>query len=201
MGKVSWNEKEVIGVKKEEAGLPCRECNVFDECNAKGEKNRCGMWKAFDKLMFQYQKLDYFVQIDPLRRMECEDFKEHGEIFIKEYEKITGRKWMFRKDPYPEWPEPENMRKKQWEKEVVKMEKKKVLKCPECDEKIEELHNVQSGLKTWRFYINEKGETDYEQIEFNTDDEVNDWRCPNCDEVIAYSEGDAEKFLRGKKIQ
>lgn len=93
----------MISMKLKDAGKPCRDCNLFKECNAKGEKNRCGMWKALDKLMFQYQKMEYFIVIDPKRRKAYEKFKKHAEILIKEYEKITGRKWMFIKDPYPEW--------------------------------------------------------------------------------------------------
>ena len=69
--------------------------------------------------------------------------------------------------------------------------------CPSCDTEIKTLNNVQSGLKTWEMNKNGK----YKEIDFDADDVVNTWECPECDYEIANSEEDAIKFLRTGKIE
>jgi len=71
---------------------------------------------------------------------------------------------------------------------------KSVVKCPLCKAEIETLLNIQSGYKT--FEMNKKG--DYTDSGFDVDDNVNEWACPECNEVLATSEEEAIAFLNGK---
>jgi len=73
-----------------------------------------------------------------------------------------------------------------------------MVKCPSCKEIIGELLNIQSGEKVWLFWVSNNGKTNYEEETFNPDCVTNDWICPECNHVIATSEDEAVKFLKGK---
>jgi predicted RNA-binding Zn-ribbon protein involved in translation (DUF1610 family) len=73
------------------------------------------------------------------------------------------------------------------------------IKCPKCGKEIDTLNNVQSGTASWTMCLDSNGDTDYEQDRhefFISDDQQNDWNCPNCGHIIATDEEDAIKFLK-----
>jgi DNA-directed RNA polymerase subunit M/transcription elongation factor TFIIS len=75
-------------------------------------------------------------------------------------------------------------------------------KCPKCGKEINSITNVQSGYMAYALKVNdENGDYDYdsEEPDFTTDDSLNDFRCPECNEsLFPDSEGDAVAFLRGE---
>jgi len=66
-------------------------------------------------------------------------------------------------------------------------------KCPKCGKVINWLINVESGWASYRFDGN------YEFEDFEADGNVNHFECPECGEVIAQTEEEATKFLKGRK--
>lgn len=73
---------------------------------------------------------------------------------------------------------------------------KKKIVCPSCGAELKTLINVQSGLKSWEMNKNGK----YKEIDFDVDDAVNRWECPECNDEIANSEDDAIEFLQTGKV-
>jgi len=69
-------------------------------------------------------------------------------------------------------------------------------KCPKCKEKINTLINVQSGFIYWT--MNKKADYTGSINDFNTDDSVNEWCCPECNETLFNDEQDAIDFLNNK---
>lgn len=68
----------------------------------------------------------------------------------------------------------------------------KYAKCPDCREEIDYLINVQSGFARWE--MNRKG--GYNRVpDFDVDNNINEWECPECQHVIAYDEESAINFL------
>ena len=64
--------------------------------------------------------------------------------------------------------------------------------CPKCKTEINYLKEYQSGEMLYEF----DGE-DYEVGEFQPDDEVNDYECPECAETLFRDEKKAKEFLKG----
>jgi len=64
-------------------------------------------------------------------------------------------------------------------------------KCPKCKTEIDYLKNYQSGEKAFYFDGDE-----YDELGFYPDDRVNDYECPECNEVLFTSEEDAREFLK-----
>lgn len=71
-----------------------------------------------------------------------------------------------------------------------------VAKCPKCEKEIDKLHNIQSGEMVYDF-DGENYERNRHQ-DFFTDDRVNTWNCPECDEVLFTDEEKAKEFLMSK---
>lgn len=71
--------------------------------------------------------------------------------------------------------------------------------CPKCKKEIEELINIQSGWNSYKMSVNGYNfYADYDEIEFNVDDNVNDFNCPKCDTTLFTSEDKAIGFLKDK---
>ena len=64
-------------------------------------------------------------------------------------------------------------------------------KCPKCGEEIDHLINVCSAWKLYRFYSNGS----YEWID-DVSGDVNEYECPECNEVLFTDEAEAQKFLK-----
>lgn len=90
-------------MKKEDAGKPCQECSLFNECNAKGDNNQCNMFKVADELLFVGQQLHYFVLKNPIRRFLWKRWKKKAKINLDKYKRLSGRDFEFTEHPYPEW--------------------------------------------------------------------------------------------------
>ena len=69
--------------------------------------------------------------------------------------------------------------------------------CPKCKEEIETLQNVVSGSYRYDLYIDD-GSENYEGKDFVEDNNVNEFWCPECKEVLFTDEDKAIKFLKGK---
>ncbi len=70
--------------------------------------------------------------------------------------------------------------------------------CPKCKEKIDWLHNYQSGENHTRlslFDFKDKKIADYELCEFQANGKINDFECPECSEVLFRDEKKAIAFL------
>ena len=69
-------------------------------------------------------------------------------------------------------------------------------KCPTCGEEITTLLNIQSG---YIYYAMDK-DGEYEECnEFEANNNVNEWVCPECDATLLYNEEDAIEFLNKKE--
>ena len=64
-------------------------------------------------------------------------------------------------------------------------------KCPECNKEIEYLNSYQSGESHYRLW-NDGG---YELREFQPDGKVNDYECPECQDILFRNEEDAMTFI------
>ena len=73
-------------------------------------------------------------------------------------------------------------------------------KCPKCNKEIDELRNIASGSMAYDYYIMPDGELHIEQESngFVDDGNVNEWWCPECEEVLFTSEEEAVKFLKNE---
>lgn len=70
--------------------------------------------------------------------------------------------------------------------------------CPSCGKEIDHLIN---WSKQWRKYVvrlGEEGDLEFEEVEEAMDVLRDEFLCPECEEVIAVSEGQAREFLAGR---
>lgn len=75
-------------------------------------------------------------------------------------------------------------------------------KCPKCKKEIEALTNIQSGWNRYILHLVKSGKNcfpDYDFKEFETDNNVNEYYCPRCDELLFTNEDKAINFLKGRK--
>lgn len=66
-------------------------------------------------------------------------------------------------------------------------------KCKKCKEEINYLINVCSGYMVYSF------DGDYGDSDFEIDGNVNNFECPNCNEVLFTNEEEANDFLNSKE--
>lgn len=71
--------------------------------------------------------------------------------------------------------------------------------CPKCKQKIDSLLNIQSGLMCYHMTIDKKEIAQYQEGDFDPDDDINIWRCPECYKEVANDSEKAEKILQRKK--
>jgi len=69
--------------------------------------------------------------------------------------------------------------------------------CPGCKKIITTLINIKTGTKTWK--MDKKG--DYEELDFESDNNINDWNCPICDHTITQDEENAINFLNNEPYE
>ena len=69
-------------------------------------------------------------------------------------------------------------------------------KCPKCNDEIDTLNNYQSGENKYKLFIQGK-DYHYDEDEFQPNNQVNDYECPHCGEVLFRDEDKAIEFLRG----
>jgi hypothetical protein len=76
------------------------------------------------------------------------------------------------------------------------------MNCPKCKKEIDKLLNIQTGTACWDFSVDEEGNEDYiENDDFFVADAGEDrFECPECMVTLFYSEDEAIKFLKGKKV-
>ena len=73
-------------------------------------------------------------------------------------------------------------------------------KCPKCGAEIDHLHHFGYYLQKADFWLNGKGEPNYD----NWDDVgsmkegTEEYRCPECDQVLFKNEDEAKKFLKSE---
>ena len=73
----------------------------------------------------------------------------------------------------------------------------KMAKCKNCDEKLKSLISNATATTGCRLYKN--GELELDNEDLNSIAQTDEWRCPNCDEVIAMNEDEAREFLEGEE--
>jgi len=66
--------------------------------------------------------------------------------------------------------------------------------CPKCKEEIEHLNNYVSGEAKYIF----DGESYNQDGDFQNNEKVNDYECPECQEVLFTDEEKAKEFLKNK---
>ena len=76
------------------------------------------------------------------------------------------------------------------------MKNKSELICPKCKEEITYLHS--EATATTGVDMNMDGEISYDEGDMNSIAEIDEWRCPECDEVLAWNEEEAINFLKKK---
>ena len=70
--------------------------------------------------------------------------------------------------------------------------------CPKCHKEINGLRNIVSGNFRYDMWVDGSDKIRYDEVDFMSDDNVNEWWCPECGEVLFISENEAEKFLKEK---
>lgn len=69
------------------------------------------------------------------------------------------------------------------------------VKCPICGERIDHLKLYVSGAM--EYYMDE--EENYEEVEFHTDEDIEEFQCPECSTVLFdHQPIEAAEFLKGK---
>jgi DNA-directed RNA polymerase subunit RPC12/RpoP len=81
---------------------------------------------------------------------------------------------------------------------TVTMDAKLSFICPYCKSKQDYLSLIKSGYYDYDFFINSDGDFDTERREFSSDDNITEYKCPSCRQVITTSEDDATKILKGE---
>ena len=71
-------------------------------------------------------------------------------------------------------------------------------KCPKCGAEVDCLINIQDVWEEFRFWIDEDGDVNYEDMD-SWDGDLNEFKCPSCSEVLFEDEGEAEAFLKGEE--
>ena len=73
-------------------------------------------------------------------------------------------------------------------------------KCPECNKWLTSLDNITTGNVTYYLSIDKDGDINYSQDihSFNPDGIVNEYWCPECNEMLFQDEEEAINFLKGK---
>ena len=71
-----------------------------------------------------------------------------------------------------------------------------MVRCQMCGSEIEFLHHVERRYFYREFYIDDSGEGKYSE-QFSDDDVEDYYECPRCLRIIAYSEDEALRVLRG----
>ena len=64
--------------------------------------------------------------------------------------------------------------------------------CPKCNKEITSLRNIVTGSMEYYLSLNAQGDIQYET------GETDEYRCPECDEVLFTSETEAIAFLKGE---
>ena len=70
--------------------------------------------------------------------------------------------------------------------------------CANCKEKIEGLENIQTGIATYKVYLNSNGEAEYEEGKdfFEYDGGDNYYSCELCGHYITDNEDEAIRILQ-----
>ncbi len=77
----------------------------------------------------------------------------------------------------------------------IEEEAKKDIKCPSCGNTIEYLFNIQSGTNCYKLLVNKEGQPTYDFDNFEVDDNVNVFCCPECNYEICNTQENAISFL------
>ena len=67
--------------------------------------------------------------------------------------------------------------------------------CPKCENMIAHLDNYQSGKNHYRLYADGYSEMQ----EFQENNKLNDYECPECSEVLFTDDEKAREFITGKE--
>lgn len=70
--------------------------------------------------------------------------------------------------------------------------------CPKCDKEITSLRNIITGSIEYHLSLDIQGDVDYETREFHPDGDIDEHRCPECDEILFTSDTKAIAFLKGE---
>ena len=70
--------------------------------------------------------------------------------------------------------------------------------CPKCNKEITSLRNIVTGSMEYYLSLDIHGDVQYETGEFEPDAGVNEYWCPECDEVLSTEEEGAITFLKGE---
>ena len=71
--------------------------------------------------------------------------------------------------------------------------------CPKCHKKIDCLREVRSGVEKGEMFFDEEGGYIYwRNEEFESDGDVLEYYCPECDKELDFDEQEAEEFLKRK---
>jgi predicted RNA-binding Zn-ribbon protein involved in translation (DUF1610 family) len=73
------------------------------------------------------------------------------------------------------------------------------MKCPKCGAEIKDLRNIVSGTMEYVFMVDKDGKCAYGGLDFEfiETENMNEFWCPVCDEVLFTVEEDAIDFLMG----
>ena len=72
-------------------------------------------------------------------------------------------------------------------------------RCPNCKQEIDNLNNWSKEWVLRRFSVGPDGDTDYGAAKaWESVGELDEWRCPECSEVLFRDEESAAKFLLGR---
>ena len=72
------------------------------------------------------------------------------------------------------------------------------MKCPICNEEIDKLINIISGTMEYHLSLGIQGDIQWETCNFEPDDDMDEYTCPECCAVLFNKESKAVAFLRGE---
>lgn len=72
-------------------------------------------------------------------------------------------------------------------------------KCTKCNREINSLDSTRTGTLYYNVSLDKQGDLQYIQVDFGYNDavDINEYLCPECNEVLFTSELEAIAFLKG----
>lgn len=71
-------------------------------------------------------------------------------------------------------------------------------KCPKCGREINALLNIVTGTMEYELSLDVQGDEQYSRMDFENDNEINDFVCTLCQKVLFVDDEEAIEFLKGE---